>query len=144
MIIIKVDGEIVGKGRPRFARRGSFVSTYTPAKTNNYENLVRVLYEEQNKDNASKNKYFNREPLELTINAYFGVPLSFSKKKAKQALNGEIYPIKKPDFDNIAKIIADALNKVAFGDDTQIITCIVNKRYSEVPFVEIIIKELNE
>lgn len=144
MIIIKVEGEIVGKGRPRFARRGSFVSTYTPAKTTNYENLVRLLYNEQNKDNTSKNKYFDKEPLKLTINAYFDIPLSFSKKKAKQALNGEIYPTKKPDFDNIAKIITDALNKVAYSDDTQIVTCTINKKYSETPFVEIIIKEINE
>lgn len=144
MIIIKVEGEIVGKGRPRFARRGSFVSTYTPAKTTNYENLVRLLYNEQNKDNTSKNKYFDKEPLKLTINAYFDIPLSFSKKKAKQALNGEIYPTKKPDFDNIAKIITDALNKVAYSDDTQIVTCTINKKYSETPFVEIIIKEVNE
>lgn len=144
MIIIKVEGEIVGKGRPRFARRGSFVSTYTPAKTTNYENLVRLLYNEQNKDNTSKNKYFDKEPLKLTINAYFDIPLSFSKKKAKQAINGEIYPTKKPDFDNIAKIITDALNKVAYSDDTQIVTCTINKKYSETPFVEIIIKEINE
>ena len=85
MIIIKVDGEIVGKGRPKFARRGNYVSTYTPPKTSNYENLVKLMYEEQNNDNSSKNKYFNNEPLKLSINAYFGIPLSFSQKKRKQA-----------------------------------------------------------
>ena len=142
MIIIKIDGEIVGKGRPKFARRGNFVSTYTPQKTCNYENLVKICYEEQNRDNNTKIKFFNKEPLKLTINAYFDIPLSFSNKKRKQALNGEIYPTKKPDFDNIAKIITDALNKVAYSDDSQIVECIIKKQYSNYSFVEITIEEI--
>ena len=43
---------------------------------------------------------------------------------------GELLPCKKPDADNIAKVICDALNKVAYGDDTQICSLKVDKRYT--------------
>lgn len=43
----------------------------------------------------------------------------------------EELPCKKPDADNIAKVICDALNKVAYGDDTQICELEVHKRYTE-------------
>ena len=42
-----------------------------------------------------------------------------------------ISPTKKPDIDNIAKIILDALNKLAFNDDNQITKLNIEKIYSE-------------
>lgn len=41
-----IPGAPVGKGRPKFARRGNFVTTYKPEKTASYENLVKVKAEE--------------------------------------------------------------------------------------------------
>jgi Holliday junction resolvase RusA-like endonuclease len=38
-----VYGEPVAKGRPRFAKRGNYVQTYTPVKTKSYEDEVRLL-----------------------------------------------------------------------------------------------------
>jgi Holliday junction resolvase RusA-like endonuclease len=58
-------------------------------------------------------------------------------------LNGCIYPTKKPDADNIAKIILDALNGVAYTDDTQVINLLVQKRYGEAPEVKVEITEVN-
>jgi Holliday junction resolvase RusA-like endonuclease len=37
-----VEGTPIGKGRPKFARRGNFVSTYTPTKTRNYEDIIKA------------------------------------------------------------------------------------------------------
>lgn len=144
MIIIKIDGAIKGKKRPKFARMGNFVSTYTPKETTNYENLVKLMYLEQNRDNVSQIKYFNKEPLKLEITAVFEIPKSFSKKKSQQALNKLLYPTKKPDFDNIAKIVTDALNKVAYQDDSQIVSVVINKIYGETPYVELKIQAINE
>ena len=144
MIIIKIDGEIKGKGRPKFARRENFVSTYTPKETTNYENLVKLMYLEQNRDNVSQIKYFNNEPLKLEITAVFEIPKSFSKKKTAMALNKLLYPTKKPDYDNIEKIVTDALNKVAYQDDSQIVSNTTNKIYGETPYVEIKIQAINE
>ena len=58
-------------------------------------------------------------------------------------MNGCIYPTKKPDADNIAKIVLDALNGVAYTDDTQVINLSVQKRYGEVPEVKVEITEVN-
>ena len=50
-------------------------------------------------------------------------------------LNNEINVTKKPDCDNIAKIILDSLNKIAYHDDSQVVDLHVNKRYAEMPYV---------
>ena len=78
--------------------------------------------------------------LDMRIKAYYSVPKSDSKKKREKKLAGEIRPTKKPDMDNVIKIIADALNNVAYHDDTQIVDCQVRKFYSENPRVEVTIK----
>ena len=42
-----IPGPPQGKGRPRFSRRGKFVTTFTPDKTVLYENLIRMEYQRQ-------------------------------------------------------------------------------------------------
>lgn len=56
-------------------------------------------------------------------------------------LQGKILPTKKPDCDNIAKIICDALNGVAYKDDKQIVQLLVSKVYSVEPFVLVTISD---
>jgi len=46
-----------------------------------------------------------------------------------------IPPTTRPDLDNIAKIIMDALAGVAYEDDKQITSCSINKLYSDEPKV---------
>ena len=77
--------------------------------------------------------------MSVTINAYFAIPKSFSKKKQQEAKDGLIRPTVKPDCDNIAKNINDALNGIVYPDDKQIIRLEVNKYYSENERVEVII-----
>ncbi len=57
-------------------------------------------------------------------------------------LNGIIRPTKRPDFDNIGKIICDSLNMIAYHDDSAIVDGRVRKFYSDVPRVEVIIKSI--
>lgn len=64
-----------------------------------------------------------------------------SKKKCEQALKGEIRPTVKPDCDNIAKNINDALNGIVYHDDKQIACLTVNKFYSESEYVRVKISE---
>jgi Holliday junction resolvase RusA-like endonuclease len=54
-------------------------------------------------------------------------------------LDGHIRPTKTPDTDNIAKSVLDALNKVAYKDDSCVVDLIVEKWYSENPRVEVYI-----
>lgn len=81
------------------------------------------------------------QPVAVRIEAVYGIPKSYSKKKRERALNGELAPTKKPDADNIAKVVCDALNGVAYVDDTQVIDLRVFKRFGE-PCVTISICEI--
>lgn len=103
-------GEPAGKGRPRFRNAGAFVQTYTPEKTVSYENLVRLEYRRQCNDF----KFPKDTPLDVRITAYYGIPKSVSKKKAQLMRERKIRPMKKPDFDNIGKIVCDSLNDIAY------------------------------
>ena len=132
-----IPGEPVGKGRPRFTTGGR---TYTPEKTANYETLVKWAFQ------AVENKtVWHDAPLRLTVDAYFKQPLSVSRLKHEAMNRGNIRPTKKPDADNILKIIADALNGLAYHDDAQIVEAVVRKWYAPLwakPQVEVTIEEV--
>ena len=97
-VTFQVEATPVGKGRPKFARRGNFVSTYTPTKTRDYEDLIR---------DAAKQAMGSSEPLKTPVAAYIyitvPIPQSYSKKRSKACLEGLERPCKKPDIDNILK-----------------------------------------
>lgn len=131
-IKITVPGDPVAKGRPRFTRTGR---SYTPGKTKQFENLVRLAYSLQQPDRKPA-----EGPIELTVFAYFAIPTSWSKKKQTAAANGEIPKISKPDLDNCLKAVSDGLNEVAWKDDSQIDAIHAFKAYSDRPRVDIIIK----
>lgn len=128
-----VYGEPVGKARPRFNTRTK--TAYTPSKTAEYEREVATAYKA-----VSKGKMFNGA-VALDIKAYFAIPKSTSKKRVEQILKQDIRPTKKPDIDNIAKIIIDGLNGIAYEDDKQVVSVRVNKYYSAEPRVEAVIEE---
>lgn len=132
-----VPGNPVGKARPRHTKSGH---TYTPEKTTTYENLVKLMYSQK-----YKGVVFDTDvPLAISIEAYMPIPQSASKKKADMMKQNILLPTKKPDCDNIAKIICDALNGVAYPDDKQIVSMLVSKRYSDNPYVKISIWDVRE
>lgn len=136
---ITILGEPVGKGRPKFTTVSGFAKAYTPAKTANYETYIKLAYSERYKQMA-----FNvDEPLKITIYAYQTIPGSESKRRKALMLADKIRPTKKPDWDNIGKIVGDALNKVAYPDDKQIVEAHIYKHFSDVPRLEIEIEVIN-
>jgi len=135
-MIFEILGEPMGKQRPKFARMGNFTRTYTPKETVSYENFVKLSYQSFGGD------YFGDSALKVEIDARFTIPKSFSKKKWQQAMNGEIKPKVKPDCDNICKIILDALNKIAFDDDKQVVELNITKSYSDIPRVIVRIEKI--
>lgn len=139
-----VEGVPVGKGRPRACRVGNGIRMYSPAATERYESLVRDAF------NAAISK---RHPglesmldpiasaIQLTVLAYFPIPKSRSKKFHAAAELENVPVTTRPDFDNVGKIVSDALNGVAWRDDALVSYCIIVKRYSLRPRVEIRIAE---
>ena len=140
-MIIYISGEPIGKGRPRFAKRGSFVSAYTPEKTKAYEDHVKECFDDQHCYDKEVEELRDK-PLRICITAYMGIPKSTSKGKAQDMRIGKTKPTKKPDVDNIAKIILDALNGIAYEDDKQVVELLVQKKYSEQPHVVVELTEV--
>lgn len=132
-----VYGEPQGKGRPRFSTFGGHVTTRTPDQTVVYENLVRTEYHRQ-----SGKRFPDDAMLDVRIFAFYAIPKAVSKKKRKAMLNRELRPTKKPDFDNIGKVICDSLNGIAYRDDAQIVDSMVRKFYDDTPRVVVSISEI--
>ena len=135
-IMFTVPGQPHGKGRPRFARRGNFVATYTDAKTSNYEDQIRFY---------ALKAMGSSEPLKTALEAFIyirlPVPKSYPKKRAEACLSGLEWPSKKPDWDNVAKSICDGMESIIFVCDSQIVECHVCKVYAETAGVDVLIKE---
>ena len=136
MVMYTVYGEPVGKGRPRFARRGNFVSTYSPQKTKTYEDEIRMMAKA-----AMGSSEALDTPVTVAIYIRVGIPASFSKQKRKDALAGILKPTKKPDIDNIAKCFLDGMNDIVYLDDKQVVNLHITKVYAETPAVEVMVKE---
>ena len=134
LITFRVDGTPIPKGRPKFARRGKFVSTYNPKTTLQYEDLIA---------DGAKRAMGASEPLETPLEVFFyfsmPIPKSYSKKRVEACLNDLERPMKK-DLDNLIKSVADGMNKIVYKDDAQIVTIHATKVYGE-PYVEVMIKE---
>lgn len=127
-----VDGEPVGKGRPRFVKSGR---TFTPKKTADYEDLVRAKYR------AVANDFmFDDVALGVRITAFYGVPKSVSQRKKEKMLGTRV--TKRPDADNISKACLDALNGVAYRDDSLVAELEVLKLYADRGCVMVEIEEL--
>lgn len=119
----EVPGKVIGKGRPRLNSYTGIV--YTPTKTKDYETLVEQYF---------LLKYPKFKILEgrikVSIVAYFSIPKATKKSDINDMLDNNISPTKKPDIDNIVKVVLDSMNKFAFKDDNQITKLEVEKRYS--------------
>lgn len=130
-----VEGTPIGKGRPKFARRGKFVSTYTPTKTRTYEDTIKV----------AARQAMTIEPLQtpVTVFVYISVPIpaSYSKKRKQACLSGFEKPMKKPDIDNVSKCFLDAMNGIVYVDDVQVISLHMTKVYNTVGMVEVLVRE---
>lgn len=131
----EVEGKPTGKGRPRFKRMENFVQTYTPEATKEYEKLVGMRF--QNSGGAITDK-----PVRVEIVAFFAPPKSTRKRDKAEMLANRILPVKKPDCDNIAKIILDALNKIAYIDDSQVVELVVKKWFAAEAKVCVHIEEI--
>ena len=119
----EVPGKVIGKGRPRLNSYTGVV--YTPTRTKDYESLVEQYF---------WLKYPRFKILEgrikVNIIAYFSIPKTTKKSEINEMLDNNISPTKKPDIDNIVKVVLDSMNKFAFRDDNQITKLEVEKKYA--------------
>lgn len=127
-----VPGQPQGKGRPRIGKVGEFARMFTPAKTLAYEGFIAVQAQI-----AMAHRDLVEGPVLVRMFIALQVPASWSQKKQRQALAGEVFPTTKPDVDNTVKAVFDALNGVVWKDDVQVVDLVLTKRYSAMPRVEV-------
>ncbi|WP_276918747.1 RusA family crossover junction endodeoxyribonuclease [Aneurinibacillus aneurinilyticus] len=138
-----IEGEPVAQGRPRAGKinrgrlRGQTV-LYDPEKSKDYKHYLKFAASQQAPEKPLEG------PLQLVVHIYRSIPKSFSKKKTAAADAGQIRPTTKPDADNYLKGISDALNKIIWQDDSQIVSATVEKWYSQQPRIEVIVQTIGE
>ena len=137
---IIIPGEPCAQGRPRFAVVRGRAVAFDPAKSKNYKNFVKVLAMEAIEKQSWK---YNELPLAFEIVVWQSIPKSKTKKFREAAAIGKEYPTVKPDVDNVAKTIMDALSGVVYKDDKQVVDLLIKKRYTEAePHVIVTIEVL--
>lgn len=133
---LTIPGEPVAQGRPRFSRRGKYVSTYDPPKSKAYKEHVKQIARQE----------LHIEPMTgsimINVKVYRGIQKAGSKLTKRQKQDGIIRPTVKPDTDNYYKAVSDALTGIVWVDDNQIVEMHVSKWYSDTPRVEIEVEEL--
>jgi len=135
-IEFEILGKPLAKGRPRFTARGGFARAYTPKKTTDYETLVKFNAQKV----APKELWLGALAVEIT--AYLPIPKSMTKKRLEMINSFDLRPTTRPDIDNYAKIVLDALNEIIYKDDNQVVGLHVYKHYSENPRMHVVIKKL--
>jgi len=132
-VTFTIPGVPQGKGRARTTKRGI---TYTPEKTVLYENWIKMCYIEQ------VNKQLGEGQIGIRVFMYYPIPKSATKGKRLAMEHNIVRPTKKPDCDNVLKAIADALNGIAYKDDSQIVSVFIAKLYDKEPRVEVEMESL--
>ena len=127
--VFEIDGQPVGKGRPRFTRAGR---VYTPERTRIYEAQIAAAAR------VARLPVFERgEAVEVEISAYFARP-----KRMPRVLIRPSHVVR-PDADNIAKAILDGIK--AHLRDEQVASLSVEKLYAapgEGPSVMVAIRRM--
>lgn len=121
-MIFAVDMKPTGKERPRFTVQGGRVHTYTPQKTKDAEAEISAAYLM-----AGGKRY--EGPVMVGVTAVYKVPKNTPKNKREEMLEGKVKPKTKPDIDNVVKLVLDALNGVAYIDDSQVVYVRCGKIY---------------
>lgn len=161
-VLIVIEGEPRGKGRPRFATRGKFVTVFTDDATKAYELEIQMEVARAMYGQAMANQIYGlrklpasemfmvlryeprfRGPVSLDMEIRHPIRESWNKAKKAGALDGTIAPTIKPDADNVEKVFCDAFNGCMWIDDTQVVRVTKVKIFSEQPGVTVRVTPLD-
>jgi len=132
MIEVFITGTPVSQSRPRFARRGAFVTTYDAAPAKDYKAYVRMVA-------GQYMAAMGLEPIKRDIPLCIRLEIGLQRPKTKP--KRYVLPTSKPDCDNFFKGITDAMESICYEADQQITHVTIQKRYSEQPGVLVMIWE---
>lgn len=135
MIIFEINAKPFGKERPRFGRG----TVYTPPKTAALEIMIGNLAKQ-----AMRGKKIIKGSVIAHITVREKIPDSWPEWKKTAAICGRIRHTKKPDLDNIAKLILDSINNIVYKDDSQVTYLRINKQYSNANTTLVNIEETGD
>jgi Holliday junction resolvase RusA-like endonuclease len=135
MIYFFVPGKPIAQGRPRFAKRGKFVTTYDPATSRDYKSWVRSCALDHMAE-MSIPMFPRGVPLRMVLTVGLEKPKSVKKTVS--------LPVTKPDLDNFTKGICDALESICYAADQQIVCMSLRKVYDTRPGALVVIQEYEE
>ena len=121
-----------GQGRPR-AGNGTI---YKAREDKAWEKVILTSY---SMHNPGVKPYTGA--VKISIEAVMPVPVSKPRRVQDDMMTGKVPVMKKPDVDNIAKAVLDALNGAAWLDDKQVIALRVAKRYGHPARMTVEIEE---
>ena len=130
-VVFEVPGEPRGKGRPRFIKQTG--KAYTDSETKAYEKKIVAYYRKQ----LGNFRWPDSAFISVQVKAHYPIPKSATKAATASMREGTMLPSRKPDIDNVLKIVLDALNGVAYKDDSRVVCVEAQKIYSDIPRVEI-------
>lgn len=125
-IVFEVPGEPRGKGRPRFTKEGH---AYTDSETRAYEKKIMAYYRQQLRDF----RWGDGACVSVEVTAVYPIPKSTTKASLAAIQAGRILPKRKPDIDNVLKVVLDSLNGIAYKDDSQVVMISGKKIYGHEP-----------
>ena len=134
-IRIVIPGVPVAKGRPRVTRQGR---AYTPAKTMAWEQMAAWEAAAQ-----MQGRRMLEGPVQVSIVASWPIPVSWPQWRKRAALQGRVAHTRKPDGDNVAKAVLDALQDVVFGDDSGVVRLQVTKCWDQTGQVLVDVSEID-
>lgn len=140
-IIFRIDG-VMGQPRPRFTTVNGLPKAYTSTEATIYREQAAFAFSTAARRSRISTPV-NADPrgIEVQICASMSCPKSMTKKQREMADRKSMRPTKKPDADNIAKIILDSLNGIAWNDDASVTTLAVTKCYtSESDHVDVMVR----
>ena len=119
-ITFTVPGDPVPQPRPRVSTRGGFARAYVPSThpVHAYRDAIAAAA-------RSAGLTTTGEVLNVVIDAVFERPKSHLRKSG---VNLDAPRLPRPDVDNLAKAVLDALQDV-MGDDTNVARLVVEKSY---------------
>ena len=135
-IVIEMDGEPVAWARTRVNPGRRF---FTPKAQRDYATSLQWAGKQ-----AMRGQPLLTGPLSINVVARLPIPASWTIKKKDEARAGDLLPTGKPDYDNISKMVGDALNAIVYCDDAQICKAIVTKVYSDNPGLRIEVSPIGE
>lgn len=125
MLIFEINQPPVPQKQTQFIARKGYCRGIDPSK------LDKQQIQWQIRPYAPSQLY--EGPVQLDLTFYMPIPKGTSKPKTTQMINGVIFPIKRPDLDNLSYLIVNAMKGIIYEDDSQIVDLNLHKRYGDAP-----------